>query len=156
MADRSQQAQRVFDALEQKIAEMGFELVDVAFVKEGPSRFLRIFIDKKGGISLEDCTEVSHMADPVIDEELKITSHDYLEVSSPGIDRPLKTSADFVRYLGETVEIKLYQAIDGTKVFEGSLLPCSENTISIETDEGKPLSFARDSVARVKRVIRFD
>lgn len=156
MAERSQQAQRVFDALESRIAEMGIELIDVAFVKEGSSRFLRIFIDKKGGVSLDDCTEVSHMADPVIDDELKITSHDYLEVSSPGLERPLKTQRDFERYEGEWIEVKLYQAQDGRKIFEGTLMPSTAETVVIKTNDGEELKFNMVDVARVRRMIKFD
>lgn len=156
MAERSQQAQRVFEALESRIAEMGLELIDVVFVKEGSSRFLRIFIDKKGGVSLDDCTDVSHMADPIIDDELKISSHDYLEVSSPGLERPLKTIRDFERYEGEWVEIKLYQAQEGRKIFEGELMPSTSDTVVIKTDNGEVLSFKTADAARIKRMIKFD
>lgn len=156
MAERSQQAQRVFEALESRIAEMGIELIDVAFVKEGSSRFLRIFIDKKGGVSLDDCTDVSHIADPIIDDELKISSHDYLEVSSPGLERPLKNIKDFERYEGEWVEIKLYQAQEGRKIFEGELMPSTSDTVVIKTDNGEVLSFKTADAARIKRMIKFD
>lgn len=156
MAERSQQAQRVFEAIEPRIAEMGIELIDVAFVKEGSSWFLRIFIDKKGGVSLDDCTNISHTIDPIIDDELKITSHDYLEVSSPGLERPLKNVKDFERYAGEWIEIKLYQAQEGRKIFEGELMPSTSDTVVIKSGEGEVLSFKVADAARIKRMIRFE
>ncbi|NLW12683.1 MAG: ribosome maturation factor RimP [Clostridiaceae bacterium] len=156
MAERSQQAQRVFEALESRIAEMGIELIDVAFVKEGSSRFLRIFIDKEGGVGLDDCTDVSHLADPIIDDELKIKDHDYLEVSSPGLERPLKTARDFERYQGEWIEVKLYKALEERKIFEGILMPSSAETVVIKTDNGEVLSFKTADAARIKRMIRFE
>ena len=156
MADRSQQAQKVFDALEKKVEQMGLELVDVVFVKEGSSRFLRLFIDKKGGVSIDDCSDVSRMADPVIDEELKISSHDYLEVSSPGLERPLKTLKDYERYQGELVELKLYKSVDGEKTYQGYLEPCTEDHISISMEDGVIKTFNRSDISRVKRIILFE
>lgn len=156
MAERSQQAQRVYDALEAPVLELGLELIDVAFVKEGPSRILRIYIDKTGGVGIDDCSDVSKMADPIIDNELNITSHDFLEVSSPGLERPLKTQRDFERYQGEHVEIKLFRAIDGKKLFTGKLAPCNEETIGIFDESDVLFRINRSDVARVKRIVHFE
>lgn len=156
MAERSQLAQRVFDALEQPVSQMKLELVDVEFVKEGASRYLRIYIDKPGGVSIDNCTDVSRMADPIIDHDLKISAHDYLEVSSPGLERPLKSDRDFARYQGEWVEIKLYKSIEGRKTIAGRLAPCSSQEISLIDENENPVSFNRTDVARVKRIIHFE
>jgi ribosome maturation factor RimP len=104
MAGRPPAVQRVFDAVAGKIADMGMELVDVEMVREGSSHILRLVIDKTGGVSSEDCASVSRMADPLIDQELQMHGHDFLEVSSPGLDRPLKTERDFQRNQGECIK----------------------------------------------------
>lgn len=156
MAERSQLAQRVFDALQQPVSQMGIELVDVEFVKEGSSRYLRIYIDKTGGVSIDDCSGVSRLADPIIDNDLKISAHDYLEVSSPGLERPLKSGRDFERYQGEWVEIKLYKAVDGQKTMTGRLAPCSEKEISIIGENEVLISFDRTEVAKIKRIVHFE
>lgn len=156
MAGRSKLAQQVYDALEQPVSRMELELVDVEFVKEGSSRYLRIYIDKTGGVSIDDCTNVSRMADPIIDHDLKISAHDYLEVSSPGLERPLKSDRDFERYQGEWVEIKLYKAVDGRKVITGRLAPCTAQEISVIDEKEKRASFSRTDVARIKRIVHFE
>lgn len=155
MADRSPVAQKVFDAAASRIEEMGLELVDVEIVREGQSRILRLYIDKQGGVDLDDCSRVSQMIDPIIDNELNLHNHDYLEVSSPGLERPLKTERDFARYQGEWVEVTLYKAMDGKKKFQGTLEPCTTETINIGLEDQTVKQFPREQVAKVKRMIRF-
>jgi ribosome maturation factor RimP len=154
MADRPPMAQKVFDAAFERVAGLGLELVDVEMVKEGRARILRLYIDKPGGVSIEDCSRVSRMIDPVIDQELDLHGHDYLEVSSPGLERPLKTDRDLIRCCGEQVELTLYQALDGRKKFQGILAPCTPEAIIISQDDGTDRQFPREQVARVKRMIR--
>lgn len=156
MAERSPTAQRVMDATAAMIAALGLELVDVELVREGQSRILRLIIDKPGGVDHEDCSTVSRLADPIIDGQLQLRSHDYLEVSSPGLERPLKTERDFIRYRGEWVEVSLYQALEGKKKFTGRLAACDGQTISLEPEKDQPArQFTREQVAKVKRIVRF-
>ncbi len=155
MTGRSPIAQKVFDAASSRVEALGLELVDVEMVREGQARILRIYIDKPGGVDLEDCSSVSQMIDPVIDNELNLHGHDYLEVSSPGLERPLKTDRDFVRYQGEWVELTLYKALDGQKKFQGTLAPCTAEWIGLVLEDQSKRQFPREQVAKVKRMIRF-
>jgi ribosome maturation factor RimP len=155
MAGRPPAVQRVFDAVAGKIADMGMELVDVEMVREGSSHILRLVIDKTGGVSSEDCASVSRMADPLIDQELQMHGHDFLEVSSPGLDRPLKTERDFQRNQGEWVELSLYKAVDGQKKFIGRMAACTAESICIEPENEPVRVFLREQVAKVRRTIIF-
>lgn len=133
---------------------LGLELLEVKYVKEGPRWFLRLIIDKRGGVSLDDCEALSRAIDPLLDENLDIKQAYYLEVQSPGLDRPLKTLADFKRYQGQEVEVRFYKARDGVKTVEGFIEAADEENLSLkigETSQAFPLS----EIAHVKRVIRF-
>lgn len=134
--------------------ELGVELLEVKYVKEGPRRFLRLIIDKKGGIGIDDCEAVSRAVDPLIDENIEIKEAYYLEVQSPGLDRPLKTQADFLRYAGQEAEVKFYRARDGQKTLQGLIDRADEEHLYLkvgESVEALPLA----EIAHVKRVIRF-
>lgn len=156
MAERSRHAQAVYDALLERVEALGVDLVDVAFVREGPSTILRILIDKDGSVTLDDCTEVNHLVDPIIDHELKLSSHDYLEVSSPGLERPLKTDRELARYQGVPVEFSLYQALAGQKKFTGKLGGFTTETVTLILPDGQVQEFARDKVAKIKRIVVFE
>lgn len=133
----------------------GFEVVDVEYVKEAGEFYLRIYLDKEGGISLDDCEIVSRELSEILDAKDPIKDNYYLEVSSPGLDRPLKKDKDFVRYKGRDVEIKLYKAIDGNKIFEGTLVELTdENMIKVLIDE-KEVLFNRKEVALIRLAIKF-
>jgi ribosome maturation factor RimP len=155
MTGRSPSAQKVFDTAASRVAELGLELVDVELVREGQARILRLYIDKPGGVDVEDCSRVSQMIDPIIDNDLNLHGHDYLEVSSPGLERPLKSERDFVRYQGEWVELTLYRAIDGQKKYQGSLAPCTAEMIGLYLEDQSIRQFSREQVAKVKRMVRF-
>lgn len=101
--------------------EMQLELVDVQFDQEGSNWYLRVFIDKPGGVDIEECGQVSEKLSEQLDEEDPIDIAYFLEVASPGAERPLKTEKDFEKYIGEYVYMKLYEPIDGEKEFEGTL-----------------------------------
>ena len=156
MAARLKTAQLIYDAIEATVNELGLELVDVELVTENQARFLRVYIDKVDGVNIDDCAHVSEKIDPIIDQELNIQAHDYLEVSSPGLDRPLKDDRDFARYVESWVEVALYQARDGKKKFEGWLMPLEEDRIVIRAQDGAIQKFERKEAAKVKRVVRFD
>lgn len=134
--------------------ELNYELVEVEFVKEGANWYLRIYIDKPGGISIDDCQAVSERMSDILDKKDPIEQSYYLEVSSPGLERPLKTERDFIKYKDELVEVKVFQPIDGKKVFEGQLVGLIDNKIVI-VENGKNIEFDKEKVAIVKRAIKF-
>ncbi len=149
--------------IEQKVTELVnnllsgdmVELVDVEYVKEGQDYFLRVFIDKPDGVTINDCETLSRSMDGKLDEYDWIKEHYYLEVSSPGLDRPLKKPADFQRNIGKRVEIKLYQSIDDNKLYEGVLVSKDGEKIVIETEQEKQITFTESQVALVRLAITF-
>ncbi len=148
-------ATAVSEAVRPEIEKLGFELVDVEYVKEGPDWYLRLYVDKKGGISIDECEIINNAVDPIIEALDPIQGAYIFEVSSPGLDRPLKTDSDFERYAGETVDVSLYAAENGSKQFTGKLCPKNDGKIVIETDDGKILEFEEKAVSTVKRAIIF-
>ncbi|WP_404452657.1 ribosome maturation factor RimP [Virgibacillus necropolis] len=114
------------------LEEKNLELVDIEYVKEGKNWFLRIYIDKEGGIDIAECGDVSEKLSEKLDETDPITDAYFLEVSSPGVERPLKTESDFVKNVNKNVFVKLYEPIDGGKEYEGILIDFTDNIASIE------------------------
>lgn len=153
MSGRPNTRELVFQLAEAPAASLGLELVDVMLVREGKHRILRLLIDKPGGVGLDDCSAFSNLVDPLIDKSANI-GHDFFEVSSPGLDRPLKTLRDYARCQGEWVEMKLYQAINGEKLIRGILAPCSETEIRLQLADGTQLAFERSAVAKLKRMVQ--
>lgn len=135
-----------------KLAEqLGLELVDVELAKESTGKFLRFFIDKSEGVDL-DALETFHRAVlPLMDD----VEYDYMEVCSPGADRPLKKPADFERAKGQTVEVRLYKAMEGQKAFTGQLVGLVDGSVVIEID-GQERAFPHKLVAQVAPVIELD
>lgn len=139
----------VVEPLCRQLAEqMEYELVDVCLDKETTGKYLRIYIDKPDGITLDDC-EVYHRA---IQPKLEYYDYDFLEISSPGIDRPLKKDRDFERAVGEEIEIHLFKATDGTKVLQGHLIGLVDGEIVIDTPDGEK-RIARKAAALVKPIV---
>ncbi|MBQ2253175.1 MAG: ribosome maturation factor RimP [Clostridia bacterium] len=124
-------ASRVRSLIEGPITEAGYLLWDVEFAKEGPDDTLFVIIDKAGGIDLDDCTAVTHLIDPILDEADPIPTSYYLEVSSAGAERVLKTAAHFEAMLGERVVASLYAPLDGAKEVEGTLDAYSETSVTV-------------------------
>jgi ribosome maturation factor RimP len=114
------------------IQELGLELVDIEYVKEGKSWFLRVYIDKERGVDIEDCGLVSERLSEKLDQIDPIPHNYFLEVSSPGAERPLKKTKDVEKAIGKNVLVKTYEPIDGEKTFEGSLLKFDGKTLTIE------------------------
>lgn len=114
-------AEKVFGLIGDAVKSQGVSLWDVRLVKEGASWYLRIFIDKPEGISIDDCTNVSHAVEPIIDEADPIDMSYYLEVCSPGIERELTRLQHYTACVGEKVKIKLYRPVDGLREFTGVL-----------------------------------
>jgi len=144
----------VAEMVQPVVDALAFELVDVEFLKEGANWYLRVFIDKPGGIAIDDCQAVSEQLSDKLDEMDPIKQSYILEVSSPG-ERPLKKDRDFERFKGEMVEVKLYQPLNGKKIFEGELLGLTGDIFEIKTDEGAAMSFDRKDAAMVRRIVRF-
>jgi len=132
--------------------EESYELYDLEFVKEGASRYLRIYIDKPGGVTIDDCEKVSRAVEGILDEKDPIESSYILEVSSPGLDRALKKDQDFIRYTGSEVEIRLYKARGGVKKYVGELTGLAGGVVSIRTQGGTEETFDRKEIAACKLV----
>lgn len=145
----------VTELVEPIVEENSFELVDVEFVKEGANWYLRIYIDKEGGVTIDDCQIVSEKLSDKLDDADPIEQSYFLEVSSPGLDRPLKKEKDFEKYKGEQVEVRVFQPIEGKKVFEGELLGLRDGKVGIKPAADDIMEFDRDKVSLVKRVIKF-
>ena len=130
----------------------GIELLEAEYVKEGSDWYLRLYIDKQGGITLDDCQLVSEALNDLLDEADVIKGKYLFEVSSPGLDRPLKTDRDFERYQGEDVEVHLYAPADGGKILTGKLKG-RENGEIVILENGSELRFPVKDVSLVKRTI---
>lgn len=137
------------------IEKHGFELVDVEYVKEGGNWYLRAYIDKPGGISVDDCEVVSRSFSDVLDEKDYIEDSYIFEVSSPGLGRPLKKEKDFKRSLGEEVELRTYRAIDRQKDFIGFLKEYDEDTVTLEYEDESEQVFDRSDIALIRLAVHF-
>ena len=137
------------------LSENEFELVDVEFVREGGNRYLRAYIDKPGGITVDDCEAVSRRFSDILDEKDYIEDSYIFEVSSPGLGRPLKKEKDFQRSLGEDVEIRTYRPIDGQKEFEGALKAFDKNTVTIAYEDDAEQIFQRSEIALIRLALDF-
>lgn len=115
----------------------GFELVDVEFVKEGSNKFLRVYVDKEGGIDIDDCGRISEVLSEKLDENDPIPDAYFLEVSSPGAERPLKKLTDYERAVQKQVFVTTYEPVDGDKEFEGKLLSFDGETLIVQTPRKK-------------------
>ena len=134
---------------------MGIELVDVEFVKEAGEWYLRSYIDKEGGITINDCEAVSRLFSEKLDEEDFIEESYIMEVSSPGLGRPLKKEKDYKRSMGKELEIRTYKAIDREKEFYGILQAYDDSSVTIETEEGTTRTFDKKDIALIRLAIHF-
>ena len=155
MAKRDEYEAKVEAFLLPVMEENGFELVDVEYVKEAGTWYLRAYIDKPGGFTVDDCEMVSRKLGDLLDKEDFIDESYILEVSSPGLGRPLKKEKDFKRSLGEQVEIRLYKAVDRQKEFVGALKAYDENTVTIEYEDGAESTFERKDIALIRLAFDF-
>ena len=143
---------REAEKIAQQIAdEQNVELVDVELVKEPMGHFLRFYIEKPDGVSLNELETFHRRIQPLVEN----VEYDFMEVSSPGADRPLKTERDFARAEGMEVELKTYRPVNGAKQFLGDLVGLKDGVISIITESGETLSFEKKDVAIVRPVIEF-
>ena len=144
----------VLELAEPVVAGFGFELVDVEYVKEMNDRYLRVYIDKPEGITIDDCQLVSEKLIAILDEKDFINEGYIFEVSSPGLERILKKDKDLARYSGEIIELKLYRPQDGKKIIQGRLEGYDKDNIYLEID-GSQKAFNRSEIAVTKRVFTF-
>jgi len=141
--------QTVWDLARPLAAEQGIEIWDVTYTKEAGQWFLRVYIDKEGGVGINDCERFSRAFDPVLDEADPIEGSYVFEVSSAGAERELKRPSDFERFTGSRVEVRLYRPLNGAKSFTGTLLGYDNGNVTVETG-GAPQTFAADAVAQVR------
>ncbi len=154
MAKREEYESKTEALLKPIIEELNFELVDVEFVKEAGEFYLRAYVDKEGGINIDDCVTVSRRLNDLLDEKDFISEAYTLEVSSPGLGRQLKKDKDFVRENGKEVDVKLFKAIEKNKEFTGILKGFDEKTLTIEID-GEDVTFERDNIAKISLAFDF-
>ncbi|HIY64247.1 MAG TPA: ribosome maturation factor RimP [Candidatus Mediterraneibacter stercoripullorum] len=155
MSRREEYEKKTEELLEPIVTEYGFELVDVEYVKEGGTWYLRAYIDKPGGITVDDCEAVSRRFSDILDEKDYIEDSYVFEVSSPGLGRPLKKEKDFRRSMGEEVEIRTYRAIDRQKEFTGILDSYDGTSVTIAYEDGEKQTFSLEDIALIRLALDF-
>ena len=135
--------------------EFHFELVDVEYVKEGGTWYLRAYIDKEGGITVNDCEDVSRKMNEILDREDYIDDSFIFEVSSPGLGRPLKKEKDYIRSMGKRLEIRTYRPINHEKEFYGILKAYDADSVTIVTDEEEEMKFTKAEIALIRLAFDF-
>ncbi|MBQ1604318.1 MAG: ribosome maturation factor RimP [Lachnospiraceae bacterium] len=154
MSQRSDYENKTEELILPILDRMGFELVDVEYVKEGQDFYLRAYIDKPGGITINDCVDVSREMNELLDQYDYISDPYIFEVSSPGLGRPLKKDKDLDRSIGKDVDIHTYKAIDKQKDFTGTLKSYDKDSIVIEID-GNDLTFNRSDISLIRLAFDF-
>jgi len=142
----------VYKIMQDIVISTAHEIVDVEYVKEGPFKYLKVYIDKPDGITVDDCSEISHILSKKLDELDFISEQYFLEVSSPGLERPFKTESDYMKNINEKIEVKLYKPLDGKKVITGILLEKQENNIIIDSENQKITIEIKD-ISKINRTI---
>ncbi|NLP34648.1 MAG: ribosome maturation factor RimP [Clostridiales bacterium] len=155
MSKRENYERKTEKLLEPILEANPFELYDVEYVKEGSNWYLRVYIDKEGGITIDDCELVSRALSDALDKEDFIAEAYILEVSSPGLGRQLKKDKHFEKSIGEEVEIKLYKAIDKQKEWSGVLVSFDQDKLTVDLDDGETMDFARQNIAKVRLKLDF-
>ncbi len=155
MTKREEYEQKTEAILQPIVDANGFELVDVEYVKEGGSWYLRAYIDKPGGITVDDCELVSRAANDLLDAEDFVEDSYIFEVSSPGLGRPLKKEKDFIRSIGEEVEIRTFRAIERQKEFTGVLKAFDKNSVTIVLENEEEMTLARADIALIRLAFDF-
>ncbi len=147
-------AERVWEMAEPLAKELGLSLWDVQYVKEGADWYLRIFIDKEGGVSIDDCVDMTHAIDPVLDREDPIPQEYFLEVYSPGLERKLTRPEHFQKFLGRPVRAKLIRPLeDGSRVLEGLLLRAEPNgRFELQLDEETSVTLEKKECSAVNLI----
>lgn len=144
-------AEKVYALIKETVESCGVSLWDVRFLKEGASHYLRVFIDKPEGISIDDCTAVSHAIDPIIDNADPIDVSYYLEVCSSGIERELTRDEHYIAFKGSKIEIKLYKAYEGKKTWTGILTDYDKGPV-IALENGQTVKFSKSEISKAVTV----
>ena len=147
MEKKNHTEKTVADFITPLLKETAYEIYDVEFVKEGPEYYLRIFIDKEGGVDLDDCEKVTELINDPLDELDPIVDPYFLEVSSPGVERQLKTKAQFEKAIGEKVRVKTFAKVAGKKEAVGVLTALLDDAITLNVD-GKSIDLPFDMIAK--------
>ena len=132
----------------------GCELWDVEYVREGSERFLRLYIDKDGGVDITDCEKISRAVDPILDEEDPIAESYHFEVCSAGLERALKRPDDFERFMGSAVMVKLYRPRNGLKELPGILRGYEDGRVTVECGK-ETITFEKSEIALVRLRVEF-
>ena len=155
MTKRENYEQRTEKFLLPLMEEHGFELVDVEFVKEAGVWYLRAYNDKEGGIAVGDCEVISRKVSDWLDKEDFIDESYILEVSSPGLGRPLKKEKDFARSIGKDVEVRLYKALNKSKEYTGALEAYDKESVTLKMEDGSQMTFQRADIALIRLALDF-
>lgn len=155
MSKRDSYEAKTEELLQPIVDANGFELVDVEYVKEGGTWYLRAYIDKPGGIAVDDCEVVSRAFSEILDKEDYIDDAYIFEVSSPGLGRPLKKEKDYIRSMGEEVEIRTYRAIEKQKEFIGILTDYDKDTVTIKMEDETEMKFEKSDIALIRLAFDF-
>lgn len=150
MAKGGNTVKTVREIVEPFASELGLRIWDVRFLKEGASWYLRIFIDKDGGVSIDDCVDLTHLINKPLDEADPIEQAYFLEVSSPGVERDLVRDEHFTEFLGEKIKVKMIRPVDGKREFSGILKDYSDGNITIEVSDGEIFTFTKKEASWVK------
>ncbi len=150
MAKGGNTVKTVWEIVEPIANDLGLKIWDIRFLKEGASWYLRIFIDKDGGVSIDDCVDLTHAINEPLDEADPIEQAYYLEVSSPGVERDLVRDEHFKANLGEKIKVKMIRPIDGQREFSGVLSDYTDGNITITLDDEKGFTFTKKEASWVK------
>lgn len=145
---------KIENLIEDKIRNLGYELYDVEYAKEGKEYFLRVYIDTESGISLEDCENVSNSINELLDNSNYITEQYFLEVSSPGVERILRKDKHFEKNINEEVSVKLFKPINGKKELIGILKNYNENILIIQAEN--EITIDRKQIAQIKTIYNWE
>lgn len=154
MSGRKNQRKEILDQVTPLAESLDLALLDALYVHEGGRTILRLIIDKRGGVGIEDCERLSELADPLISDQMGLDDFDVFEVSSPGFDRPLNSLEDCLRHEGEWARVSLYQAVNGEKRFFGKLI-VEDQKVGVEREKGDRVLFPFEDIASVKREVVF-
>ena len=146
---RMNSVQKVEQLAQKAADEMGLELVEVTLQKESRGKCLCIYVDKDGGLTLDDCEKYHKTVQPLFED----IDYDIMEVSSPGVDRPIKNLRDFERHKGDMVEVKLFAPLNGSKLYQGSLTAMDDAAVTITLPDDEAVTFERKAVAIIKPMV---
>lgn len=150
MAKGKSTVARVWEIAEPLAAELGLKIWDVRYLKEGADWYLRIFIDKDGGVSIDDCVDMTHAINGPLDESDPIEQAYFLEVSSPGVERDLVRDEHFVAYIGEKIKVKMIRPVDGKREFSGILEDYNDGNITIRMSDDGGFTFTKKEASWIK------